>query len=120
MVRADIENFRKVGTPNSRLFVTLASTATVGTTTILKPYQTEVYVDNNNASYDVTIQLPSVADARGLTYTIRAVDYGHGVVIQNEDDSIGDWSDLTVDADGEYASLYCDGAQWHVLVTDIS
>jgi hypothetical protein len=119
MVRPDIEMLRRVGTPNSRKFVTLDSTETASLTVILKVYETEVYVDNDNATYDVTIQLPSVADARGLTYTIRAVDTGHGVIIVNQDDSIGDWTDLTTNADGEYAILYSDGRQWFVLVTDI-
>ena len=102
-----------------RLFLTLASDATANDSDTLEVYETEVDVDNNNASYTMTVYLPSVAAARGRSYAIRGTDFGAGVVIADQDDSL-EWSDLTMDADGEYALLYSDGRQWHTLVTDIA
>jgi hypothetical protein len=102
-----------------RLFVTLASDATASTTDTLEVYETVCDVDNNNASYTVTIYLPSVAAAKGRMYAIRATDFGAGVIIADQDDSL-EWSDLTTDADGEYTLLYSDGRQWFSLSTDIA
>jgi len=102
-----------------RLFVTLASDATANHTTTLAVYQTEVDVDNNSASYTETIYLPSVAAAKGRSYAIRVTDFGAGVVIADQDDSL-EWTDMTADADAEYGLYYSDGRQWHTLVTDIT
>jgi len=109
------ESLEKVTPPNHRLFI--ANTAANGTDT-MEVYQTEVYVDND-ASYTETLTLPPVAEAKGVTYTIRVVDDGGHCTIQDQDDSL-EWSDKATDADGEYIVLYSDGRQWHVVVTDIT
>ena len=119
MINPNFDLLKKIGTPNSRLFVTLASDASANHETELEVYQTEVFVDNNNSSYTETIKLPSIARARGLIYTIRVTDVGAGVSIVDRDDSI-EWVDLTADADGEYVILYSNGNQWMKLATDIS
>lgn len=67
----------------------------------------------------VTVELPAVAEAAGLFFTVRAITDGGGVTIQDKDDSL-EWTDLVTDADAEYALLYSDGFQWFVLVTDIT
>lgn len=96
-------------------------TGTSAYTLALTVQQTNVIVtlsdDTDNAT--LTITLPSVAEAKGRTFLIRVAEFSGGVTIQDRDDSIGDWTNLTADADGEYAELHCTGEQWIVVVTDI-
>lgn len=106
---------KQVQPPNKRLII--RNTTVNGAHDVL-PYQTEIYIYNSGTVTE-TLTLPFVAEAKGKTYTIRAMDFGGGVTIQNRDDGL-EWSDLNVDADGEYVCLYCDGRQWHVLATDIA
>jgi|SRR3990172_3399226 len=84
----------------------------------MKVYDHVLILDVNGTDA-LVIELPSVSAAEGNIYLIRFADYG-GASLQDEDDSIGDWSDLTPDADGEYAFLQAQGGQWVVLATDIS
>jgi len=80
-------------------------------------YQTEVTLVSAET---VTIQLPAVAEAAGLTFTIRATTDGGGVTISDSDDSVEWGGDYTTDADGEYITFTSTGSQWVVVVTDIS
>jgi|SaaInl8_150m_RNA_FD_contig_61_167533_length_2756_multi_9_in_0_out_0_1 hypothetical protein len=69
---------------------------------------------------DFTVYLPYVGEAAGMVCTVH-VTIGDDEVITLEDksDSPG-WSPLTMDADGDYVVLYCDGRYWHILLNGIA
>ena len=96
----------------------IRNTAANGDAYHIKPYETTVVVINS-ASYTQSLYLPYVAETVGQTLTILFPDFGGGGVIYDNDDSFGNWSDLTNDADNEYAVLYNDGRGWTVLITDL-
>lgn len=64
-----------------------------------------------------TCYLPSVAEAVGLTFTIRLVTAGNNLTVADNDDSL-DWSDLTLDTAEDFCVLFSDGQKWHVLESD--
>ena len=73
-----------------------------------------VTTDDANA---ITVTLPSVSEAAGLTYVIRLVtDGGVSCVVQ---DLGGDasFSDFTMEDAGDYLVLYSDGTYWYTLVS---
>ena len=88
-----------------------------GTIVQLKVFETDVRVTLTSTN-TVTVQLPSVVAAEGITYHIRVITDGGGVTIADQDDS-EEWSDLVTDADGEYATVRSNGRQWSVIATDI-
>lgn len=84
----------------------------------IKPYE-NVVVLYNTASYTQDLFLPRVAEAKGMTLYIVVPDFGGGGTIYDNADTLADWSDLTMNADNEYATLYCTGRQWIVLKSDM-
>lgn len=117
--RSVMQNQQLVPRSEQTYFYSDSSTDT-GQAIALKVHQTVVYITLSDATDTATftLTLPSVAEAKGMTYTIRVLDSAGGGTIQDRDDSL-EWSDKTNDADGEYIVLYSDGRQWHVLVTDM-
>ena len=109
----------QVAAGNKANVVYLNNTAANGADRYLKPYETLVFVDNES-SYTQQIYLPPVSESMGVTITIITVDTGGHTTISDRNDSGADWSDLTTDADNEYAVLFNDGQGWKVLVTDIA
>jgi len=118
--RFDQQTIQGVDPSLQRYFYSDSSTDT-GQAINLEPYQTDVQITLSDGTNTATavVTLPSVAEAKGKRYSIRVLDFAGGVTIQDRNDSI-EWSDLTVDADGEYALLESNGIQWFVLKTDIS
>jgi len=118
MIRSDINMLKGIGTPNSRKFIALAVAATSASSNVtLAVYETEVYLDNNNATYQIVVTLPSVAAARGLVYNIHVVDDGTAhCKVQDQDDALLEIT-LTSTADGDWITLYSDGRQWIVLAS---
>lgn len=94
------------------------NTASNGDDYTIKPYETLVVVDNDGA-YTQNLFLPFVGESIGMILTIRVVDTGGGGTIADHDDSDSDWSDLTYNADNEYAVLLNTGRGWISLATDM-
>lgn len=94
------------------------NTAANGSDYLIKPYETLVIVDND-ASWTQNLFLPHVGESIGMMLTIRVVDTGGGGTIADNDDSDSDWSDLTYNADNEYAVLLNTGRGWITLATDM-
>lgn len=102
------EQMRAVVSGDDR-FVVKAATAT------LKLYEQQVRVNTVAA---VTITLPSVAEAKGLLFSIllETDPSGYDLTIADADDSYS-WSDIT-HADAQDGSLlYSDGFVWWVIGT---
>lgn len=98
--------------------VHLNNTEETGDDYYIKPYETEIFVDNDS-TYEQDIFLPFVGESVGMMITIRIVDAGGGGDICDQDDSLSDWSDLSYDADDEYAILYNDGSGWLKIASDM-
>lgn len=94
------------------------NTADNGDDYTIKPYETLVVV-NNDASYTQDLFLPFVAESAGMLLTILIPDFGGGGTIADNDDSQSDWSDLTYNADDEYAVLFNTGKGWIKLASDM-
>lgn len=71
-------------------------------------YQTIIYF---GTSYTGVIQLPSVAEAKGISYTIRADDATNAATVRDADDSVN-WSDITLDATDEHVTVRSTGHAW--------
>ena len=71
------------------------------------------------SSYDMTITLPSVSEARGKIYTIRYVgqDTTDTVTIQDKDDGRENLS-MAATVLYSYIALYSDGYDWIVIGND--
>jgi len=115
--QAYMQNLQQAMKSNSHVKV-INNTAANGDTYTIKPYETQVIVDNDS-SYTQSLLLPAVAESAGMILTIAFPDYGGGGTIEDQDDSLVTWSTLTNNADGEYAVLYNDGKSWLVLVTNM-
>ena len=85
----------------------------VTSSTTLTPKDQVVLVDTSSAA--VTVTLPSVAECRGLFFSIRCSAYTSTGTIQDQDDSAAWAGDITFDAVGDKVLLYSDGMTWHVL-----
>lgn len=94
------------------------NTASNGDDYYIKPYETVVIVDNDG-SYTQDLYLPYVAESAGMILTIMVPDFGGGGTIYDNDDSQSDWSDLTMDADGEYCILFNTGKGWIKIASDM-
>lgn len=81
--------------------------------------QQTVIVNANTETGNFTISLPSVTEAAGLIYSIRA-RIANTRVVTVTDAGDGDLSDQTLDTDGDHVLLYSDGLSWHVLVDGIA
>lgn len=124
ITRQKREQMETVAPPDTRYFFESALTTLLQAISI-EPYQTEVYITMSDGTDTGTFvcSLPPVAEAKGMTYTIRCLDIADGGTI-TDFGGVGlsdsyEWSDLTVNADGEYCIVRSDGRQWHVLVTDM-
>lgn len=96
----------------------IRNTAANGDDYYIKPFE-NVVVLYNSGSYTQDLFLPRVAEAKGMTLHILVPDFGGGGTIYDNSDTYGDWSDLTMNADNEYATLYCTGRQWIVVKSDM-
>lgn len=83
---------------------------TVAATLLLT--ETQVRVDSTLGAMALT--LPSVAEAKGLTYSIILETDGGNLTIQDADDSYN-WADLTCDDALDGFLLYSDGFVWWQL-----
>ena len=91
-----------------------------GGTYEVEPYTTVVLAHANTDMGSITVELPAVSEGEGMVITIQAtIADSKTVTVADQDDSAG-WSDITLDADGEYVVLYSDGFYWHELVTGYS
>ncbi len=98
--------------------VYIRNTAENGDDYQIKPYETLIIVDND-ASYTQNLFLPFVAESVGVTITILVPDFGGSSTLADRDDSVADWSDLTMNADNEYAIVFNNGRGWITLKTDM-
>ena len=74
-----------------------------------------VYVDASGGA--ITITLPSVAEAGGLIFVVRAVDTDSGnntVTVEDKGDDAG-LADVALATDGAAAVMFSDGAKWYKL-----
>jgi hypothetical protein len=96
------------------------NTAANGDDYYISPRELVIIVDND-ASYTQNIFLPKTSECRiGQIIAVLFVDYGGGGTLADQDDAAGAlWSDLTNDADNEYAILYNTGVGWVKLVSDM-
>ena len=75
-----------------------------------------------NATYtDWTLTLPSVAEAAGriISIYVTIADAQTVTVEDKNNDTVG-WTDLDMDADGDYALLYSDGVHWCIICNGIA
>lgn len=67
-----------------------------------------------------TMTLPPVEKARGMHFSIRvAVGNANALTVTDKEGS-EDWSDLTMDADGDEVLLFSDGKKWWLPVNGIA
>lgn len=98
--------------------VYLLSSATV--TTYSMKVNEHVVVVETDAANAITVTLPSVAEARGMMYTIRLeTDGGVDLTLQDHYDDAG-LTDLTFNDAAEVVTLYSDGLKWHELENTIT
>jgi len=71
----------------------------------------------NTSSYTQNVFLPPAAECPGKTVTILTPDAGGGGTIADLDDSLSTWTDLTNNADNEFAVIYSTGVGWVTLIT---
>jgi hypothetical protein len=97
---------REVASGNDAFAVKTASAT-------LALYEQQVRVDTTDGA--VSITLPSVAEAKGLMFSIiLETDGGTDLTIQDADDSYN-WADLTCDDALDGYLLYSDGHVWWQL-----
>ena len=109
------EMIESVASPNRKLFI---SNSSANGSDTLEVYQNDVQIANTG-SYTETITLPSVAEAKGLTFAFYAADVGGGVTVQDNNDSMG-WSDQTISKDDGSLVLQSNGKSWLILEADLS
>jgi hypothetical protein len=86
--------------------------ASSGEVLYLRDYPQYTTVICDTTSYAGTVQLPSVAEARGMEFTIvLRTDGGNDITIADEDDS-EDWSDLTAADANDTGTFKSDGTRW--------
>ena len=116
---SNLDTNQKQLTTNAKV---LYYTANDDTTVQLAMYQQIVIVTNSNA---FVLSLPSVAEAKGISYTISVTETGQAVTLTDSpndsySDSI-DWpGDYTLDAEGDSIELRSDGRSWTVVSNDIT
>jgi len=72
------------------------------------------------ATGEITVTLPSVAEARDKIFTITAPAGGTDTVtVADQDDSL-DWSDISLNADDDGCALFSDGRKWWVIADNYS
>ena len=113
-----MENLQMAMKGNDHVKV-ITNTASNGDDYYIKPFEISVIVINSG-SYTQDLFLPSVAESKGMLLTINVPDFGGGGTIYDQNDSNAtDWTDLTMNADSEYAILYNTGLGWITLKTDM-
>ena len=76
-------------------------------------YYTSIHVDVS--SYACKITLPNVAEAKGMTYSIRIhVGGTNDLTIQDRDDSEG-WTDVTIEDANDTLTVRSNGVQWIIV-----
>lgn len=92
---------------NQNVFVTAARTIAL--------HESVLHCTANTATDNYTVTLPSVAEAAGLTFSIRAllIANSKAVTIAHAGDSVS-WTNIVLDATGERATLRSNGSQWVV------
>lgn len=81
------------------------------------PDYVDLVVIWNGGSYTQSVYLPPVAGNKGRIISIVVADYGGGGTIADQDDSLATWTDLTNNADSEFAVIFNTGVGWATLVT---
>jgi len=104
LAKADIE--AGVAERDKTVFFTSTETGEIKT---LALYEQTLIV--NCASYTCTIQLPYVAEAVGLTFSIAIVSGTEVCTIVDQDDSLG-WTDVTIEDTGDTLTVRSNGTQW--------
>jgi hypothetical protein len=79
-------------------------------------YETVIFM---GTSYTGVVQLPSVAEAKGMTYTIRAEDGTNACTLRDADDS-ENWSDQSLDETDDCIIVTSDGHAWLITYTNLS
>lgn len=75
---------------------------------------------NLQVSGALTVTLPPVAQAKGLTFTVFAQTATAAVTLEDKSDS-QDWEgDFTLDAANDYVVLRSDGLKWYVTENQIA
>lgn len=88
----------------------------------LSPTQQIVYITNNTA---FTVVLPSISDAKNITYTIHVYNDSNAVTLTDYpnvsySDSSSWGGNYTLDAADDYITLRSDGLSWTVVTNGIS
>lgn len=84
----------------------------------LEVYETDVRVDSSSVACTVT--LPYVAEAKGVIMTVTQVGTGtNNITVQDRDES-SNWTDVVLNAAGEYVIVRSDGIKWHVVQSKTS
>lgn len=86
---------------------------------VMTPRDTVVRVtitDANNSA----ITLPSVSEAAGGIYVIKAVAVGSGTVTISDKAGDAAFADVLLTFTGEYTVLYSDGLTWYTLDSSLS
>lgn len=85
----------------------------------LRDYMRYTTIICMNTSYAGIVQLPSVAEAKGISYSIRVDDASNATTVRDADDSVA-WSDITLNATDENVTVESDGHAWNQTVADYS
>jgi hypothetical protein len=88
--------------------------------TALKVYQQRVRALANTANPSWTLTLPPVSEAAGFIYSLHATIANAQAVTVTDHGDDPDFTNLTLDADGDAALLYSDGARWWVIANEIA
>lgn len=83
----------------------------------LQSYMHYTNIIVNTSSYAGAITLPSVAEAKGITYTIHVHTGTNTLTIQDRDQSTG-WTDLTIEDPGDTVSVRSTGSTWVVVTNE--
>jgi hypothetical protein len=87
--------------------------AVIDAAATLTLYQQQVRADTTDGAMAIT--LPSVAEAKGLLFSIILETDNGDLTVQDQDDSY-DWSDMVLTAIKDRVLLYSDGFVWHKLI----
>ena len=111
---------RKIAEGNRSNVKIIRNTEANGDAYQIKPYETVVIV-YNTGSYTQALQLPAVAESKGMRLYIAFPDAGGTNAIADHDDSYyPSWTDLVPDADGDDVLLENTGRGWAVVFNGIA
>ncbi len=112
------EVYAKTASGNKNSTKIIRNASANGDDYYIKPFENVVIV-YNSSSWTQDLFLPRVSEASGMHLHIVVPAFGGGGTIADNDDSQADWSDLTMNADNEYALLYCNGRSWLTVKSDM-